>query len=144
MRISRSGWLLLILVLAACGKKLPVIELALGPETFKVEVAAGAEERRQGLMHRQSLGEREGMLFVFDRDQNVAFWMKDTKIPLSVAYISSDGTIKEIHDLSPGSLTAVESVVAVRYALELNRGAFNRLGLGPGQRLELPKLRAAD
>jgi uncharacterized membrane protein (UPF0127 family) len=131
-------------VLAACQKTLPLIDLELGSAKFRVEVAANAGDRQLGLMHRDSLGERAGMLFVFPRDQNVAFWMKDTKIPLSVAYISSDGTIREIHDLSPGSLAAIESAVAVRFALEVPRGAFGRAGLKAGDKLNLPKPNAVD
>jgi uncharacterized membrane protein (UPF0127 family) len=130
--------------LAACQKKLPLIDLELGRERFSVELAANAGDRQLGLMHRDSLGERAGMLFVFPSDQNVAFWMKDTKIPLSVAYISSDGTIREIHELSPGSLAAIESAVAIRFALEVPRGAFGRVGLRVGDRLNLPKLSAID
>lgn len=90
-------------------------------------------------MHRSSIGKNEGMLFVFERDQQLSFWMKNTEIPLSIAYISSDGTVREIYELTPHSERAVESNYAVRYALELPRGAFDRVGIGPGDSIPLPE-----
>ncbi|MFP4178841.1 MAG: DUF192 domain-containing protein [Spirochaetaceae bacterium] len=114
------------------------IELKVGEEIFTVEVAQTDKERSRGLMYRSSLGENEGMLFVFERDQRLSFWMKNTEIPLSIAYISRDGTIREIHDLKPHSERAVESSHAVRYALELPRGAFDRAGAGPGDSIPIP------
>lgn len=134
--------LILLLVLSACGaeeiKLDEQIEIGVGEETFSVEVARTEEQRRKGLMHRSSLGENEGMLFVFQRDEHLSFWMKDTEIPLSLAYISADGTIREIHELEPFSKRPVESAYAVRYALELNRGAFERAGAEPGDALRFP------
>jgi uncharacterized membrane protein (UPF0127 family) len=114
------------------------VELRVGSETFTVEVARTPEQRRKGLMHRSSIGENEGMLFVFERDRHLSFWMKNTEIPLSIAYISSDGEIREIRELEPHSERSVESSYAVRYALELPRGAFERAGAEVGDRLELP------
>lgn len=78
------------------------------------------------------------MLFVFDRDRRLSFWMKNTTIPLSLAYLSADGTVREIFDLAPESLRPVESSFAVRFALEVNRGAFARLGIKPGDKIQLP------
>jgi uncharacterized membrane protein (UPF0127 family) len=80
------------------------------------------------------------MLFVFPSDEQLAFWMKNTSIPLSIAYIASDGTIREIHDLEPFSLEAVKAGRSVRYALEVGRGWFGKAGLGEGDRLSLPAL----
>ena len=135
--------LILLPVLSACGaeeRKLDEqIEIGIGEETFSVEVARTEEERRKGLMHRSSLGENEGMLFVFQRDQHLSFWMKDTEIPLSLAYISADGAIREIHDLEPFSKRPVESAHAVRYALELKRGAYERAGAERGDAVRFPE-----
>lgn len=129
-------------VLASCSaqeEKLEErIELQVGDETFTVEVARTDKDRSRGLMYRSSIGENEGMLFVFERDQRLSFWMKNTEIPLSIAYISRDGTIREIYDLTPHSERTVESNYAVRYALELPRGAFDRAGAGPGDSIPLP------
>ena len=114
------------------------VELRVGSETFSVEVARTPEQRQRGLMHRSSIGENEGMLFVFERDQQLSFWMKNTEIPLSIAYISKGGEIREIHDLEPHSERSVKSSRAVRYALELPRGAFERAGAEVGDRLDIP------
>jgi hypothetical protein len=137
-----SVLLLFVSALTSCNGEERVderIELGVGEETFTVEVARSPEERQRGLMHRSSLGENEGMLFVFETDQHLSFWMKDTEIPLSLAYISKDGTIREIHDLQPYSERPVQSGRAVRYALELPRGAFERAGAGAGTVVEFPE-----
>lgn len=115
------------------------IDVKVGEEIFTVEVARTPEERERGLMHRSSIGKNEGMLFVFERDRHLSFWMKNTEIPLSLAYISRDGTIREIHDLEPYSERPVPSMYAVRYALELPRGAFDRAGAAPGESVEFPE-----
>jgi len=115
------------------------IEIGVGRETVTVEVARSEEDRRRGLMNREALGEREGMLFVFESDRQMSFWMKDTEIPLSIAYISAEGQIREIHELEPRSLRTVESQRALRYALEVPRGAFERAGAGVGDYIEFPE-----
>ncbi len=124
---------------AGCDGPMEEIRLEIEGHTFVVEVARNEEERRQGLMHRKSLDENRGMLFVFDRDRRMSFWMKNTYIPLSIAYISSGGEIKEIHDMQPESLRSIESERSVRYALELNQGAFDRIGAEPGSMVEFPE-----
>jgi uncharacterized membrane protein (UPF0127 family) len=85
-------------------------------------------------MYRESLKDGEGMLFVFDRDKLASFWMKNTFIPLSIAYIKSDGSILEIHHMRPEDLSLVRSSLSVRYALEVPQGWFDRAGIGPGDR----------
>ena len=111
--------------------------LSVGEHTFYVEIAETPEDRARGLMHRDSLPDDHGMLFVFDRDQQLSFWMKDTSIPLSIAYIARDGTIREIHDMEPFSLEPVRSTRSVRYALEVNRGAFEAAGIHVGDRVDV-------
>ncbi len=108
--------------------------------SLQAEIATTDTERSKGLMFRRELRDGQGMLFVFDRDQHLSFWMKNTLIPLSVAYIASDGKILEIHDMTPESLSPVDSDHAARYALEVPQGWFSRVGLGPGDRLELQNL----
>lgn len=120
--------------------RLETVEMVAGSRTLKLELARTADEREKGLMFRKSLGENEGMLFVFPSDEQLAFWMKNTSIPLSIAYIASDGTIREIHDLEPFSLEAVKAGRSVRYALEVGRGWFGKAGLREGDRLSLPAL----
>lgn len=135
------GMILFSAVSSGCGdEKLDeVISLKVGEDSYRVEVARSPEERKEGLMHRDSLGRYEGMLFVFQRDQHLSFWMKNTEIPLSIAFIAADGTIREIRELVPLSECSVRSERAVRYALELPRGAFERSGVEPGDRVQFPE-----
>jgi uncharacterized membrane protein (UPF0127 family) len=88
-------------------------------------------------MFRTSLAEGRGMLFVFDRDQIMSFWMRNTRIPLSIAYIRSDGGILEIRDMRPLDESLVRSSRSVRYALEVPQGWFDRVGVKAGDRLLL-------
>jgi len=118
--------------------KLETVELRVGSDNYIVEVAQTPEERQKGLMNRDSIGEFEGMLFIFPRDQHLSFWMKNTTIPLSIAFLSSDGIIKSIHDMRPLSERSVESGYAVRYALELPQGGFERSGVFVGDTIEIP------
>jgi uncharacterized membrane protein (UPF0127 family) len=96
------------------------------------EIAHTDEQRRRGLMGRKSLADGEGMLFVFETDRILSFWMKDTLIPLSIAFISHDGRILELHDMEPLSTRSIQSARSARYALEAPRGWFARAGVGPG------------
>ena len=144
-RAKRYTGLLLALslwVITACGEEeLDVVELQIGADTYRLEIAATPEERQRGLMFREELGDYEGMIFVFERDRHLSFWMKDTPLPLSIAYVSRDGTIKEIHHMRPLSTRPVESSYAVRYAIELPQGAFARSGARVGNRIDLGPLK---
>jgi uncharacterized protein len=102
-----------------------------------VELAVSPAEQETGLMHRKELADGRGMLFVYDGDQRLSFWMKNTLVPLSIAYLGADGVIKELHDMEPLSLAPVESSRYVRYALETPRGWFGRAGLGVGDQFDL-------
>jgi uncharacterized membrane protein (UPF0127 family) len=81
------------------------------------------------------------MLFVFESDQKMAFWMKNTSIPLSLAYLGSDGTIFQIIDLAPFSEDPQLSQRSVRYAVEVPQGWFAKVGIGTGDRFDIPKFR---
>jgi uncharacterized protein len=120
--------------------RLRSVELSIGSASVSAEVARTAAEREKGLMFRKSLADGAGMLFVFDSDQRVGFWMKNTTIPLSLAYIGSDGSIKQIVDLEPLSLESVMSDRSIRYALEVPRGWFARAGAKVGDRVAIPSL----
>ncbi len=129
---------LLVGVLAlstACGEAEERYALTIAGEELLVEVADTATARQRGLMHRTELEERHGMLFVFEESAMRVFWMKDTPLPLSIAYIDERWVIREIHDMEPLSLEAVPSREPARYALEVNRNAFSRLGIAPGHRV---------
>jgi uncharacterized membrane protein (UPF0127 family) len=107
---------------------------------IKAEIARTKAQREQGLMYRKRLKDGEAMLFIFERDEILSFWMKNTLIPLSIAYFASDGRILEISDLEPGNLNSVRSSRSIRYALEVPQGWFGRAGLGPGDRLNTQEL----
>ncbi len=104
--------------------------------SLRVEVADTAALRERGLMFRKTLGDDRGMLFVFPHERPLNFWMKNTSIPLSIAFISSGGVINEILDMDPldTSVTYPSSRPA-RYALEVNRGWFGKKGITSGSRV---------
>lgn len=106
----------------------------------QVEVADDDAERQRGLMGRTALGEDKGMLFVFDGEQELSFWMKGTLIPLSVAYMDSEGRIVDIQDMKPldDELPHYASAEPAQYALEVNQGFFDERGIEVGDRAELP------
>ncbi|MDR3171556.1 MAG: DUF192 domain-containing protein [Treponema sp.] len=106
--------------------------------SLSIEIARSDTERSRGLMNRKTLDDGKAMLFVFDRDRILSFWMKNTLIPLSVAFISSEGKILEIRDMEPKSLTTIYSSRSARYALEAPRGWFDRAGISLGDRLSYP------
>lgn len=120
--------------------KLKTVELRIGEAKVKAELALNYEQRERGLMFRSSLADGEGMLFVFEADQRLTFWMKNTTIPLSIAFISSGGIIRQISDLRPLSEATVQSERSVRYALEVPQGWFARAGVKVGDLVEIPSL----
>ncbi|MDX9826916.1 MAG: DUF192 domain-containing protein [Spirochaetia bacterium] len=121
--------------------KLPTAVLRSGNVSLEVELAKTEEQRNRGMMFRKSLDEGKGMLFVFESDQKMAFWMKNTSIPLSLAYIGSDGTIFQIIDLVPFSEDPQLSQRSIRYALEVPQGWFAKVGIQVGDRFDIPKFR---
>lgn len=106
---------------------------------IEVETASDAAARAQGLMYRESLGEDCGMIFVFDEEEPLSFWMRNTLVPLSVAYIDSEGSIVSIHDMEPLDETSVPSAKPAQYALEVNQGFFEENGVEAGDMVELPE-----
>jgi uncharacterized membrane protein (UPF0127 family) len=138
--------LLLVMGLSSCSaqagfeKKNMVLQGSGRTVAIQVEIARTDEQRSQGLMYRTRLDDGQGMLFIFDRDEILSFWMKNTEIPLSIAFISSDGRIMEIRDMEPHSIDSVRSSRSVRYALEVPQGWFSRVNLGVGDRLLLDSL----
>jgi uncharacterized membrane protein (UPF0127 family) len=110
----------------------------------EVEVADDATEQRRGLMERTELAENAGMLFVFDREGPRSFWMRNTLIPLSIAYIASDGRIVDIQDMQPLDETSHPSAEPAQYALEVNQGFFAERGIEVGNVAEIPNLRGSS
>lgn len=115
--------------------RLPVAELTAGMHIIKAEVAARDEDRQQGLMYREKMGTNEGMLFIFDQPQKVCMWMKNTLLPLSVAFTDARGRILNIEDMKPQTLDSHCSSGAARYALEMNQGWFKQKNIKAGQTL---------
>jgi hypothetical protein len=112
---------------------LPKATLTLGAHSLTAQIAADDASRERGLMSRTNLAENEAMVFVFPAPQPVAFWMKDTPTPLSIAYVGPSGRIFEIHDLKPFDETAVPSASqAVTYAIETPQGWFTKHGIIAG------------
>jgi len=133
------GMLLSVNAVLSCSSGLEErIKVVIGGKSFRIEVARTDEQKRQGLMNRRSLGDREGMIFVYETDQHLAFWMKNTTIPLTMAFLSKDGQIMQVEQLKPLSLKSIMSERAVRYGLELPDGVLDELGVGVGDRVELP------
>jgi uncharacterized membrane protein (UPF0127 family) len=103
--------------------------------TLRAELAASEEEKRTGLMFRRNLGENSGMLFVYEREGRWAMWMKNTYLPLSVAFIDRDGRIINIEDMQPLTEDSHQAAGPAKYALEVNQGWFARRGIGKGDRV---------
>ena len=130
--------LFIVLSCAGCKtKKLPVIDITItrsdGTTTIvKAEVAEKEEDRNHGFMERKNIPDGTGMLFVFEKEQILSFWMKNTPHPLSIAYIDSRGKIRNIYDMTPFSLTPIKSTSSVRYALEVPQGWFEKEKINVG------------
>ena len=130
----------MMLLLLACGSKLPTATLQVGDQTVTAEVASTYKDRQQGLMHRDSLPKNSGMLFVYKDEQIRRFWMKDTRIPLSIAFANRRGEILRIQDMTPFDTTSISSLVPATYALEMNQGWFKEHGIEPGDKITgIPK-----
>ncbi len=128
--------LLSIIVLGACGSDKQYSELVIRGVEFKVEIADSPEERRIGLMNRKELDLNKGMLFVFPEPDILSFWMKNTAIPLGIAFINEEGRIVEIEEMEPFSTETVNSREEVCLALELRRDAFEHYDIRPGDKIQ--------
>lgn len=125
----------LSLAAQANAQHLPVAQLSAGMHVVRAEVAADFTTRAQGLMHRKSLAPNSGMLFVFDDASIHCMWMKNTLIPLSVAFVDAGGTITNIADMEPHSEQSHCATRPAVYALEMTRGWFAQRGIKPGMKL---------
>jgi uncharacterized membrane protein (UPF0127 family) len=128
--LSKSFKTTRLSIATAGGKIIPIL----------VEIAVTEEERSKGLMFRKELEDGKGMIFLFEKDQIMSFWMKNTLVPLSIAFILSDGRIAEIRDMEPRSLASVNSERSCRYALEAPKGWFDKVGVGVGDRVSVESL----
>jgi uncharacterized membrane protein (UPF0127 family) len=135
--MRRFAYAAVIAMLAgvAAAAPLPTLKLSAGIHLITAEVANTYQTRALGLMYRKSLGANEGMLFVFPDVSVHCMWMKNTYVPLSVAFIDEQGTIVSIHDMQPQTETSHCAARPARFALEMNQGWFAQKGIKPGARL---------
>lgn len=117
---------------------LPKVTLTAGMHLIQAQVAATPEQQATGLMHRKDMPTSEGMLFVFERPSRQCFWMKNTLLPLTAAFIADDGTIVNLADMKPQTTDSHCSAQPVRYVLEMNLGWFAKRGLKAGSKLGGP------
>lgn len=125
------------LALAGCTSKsnLPVRTIQVDGHPVTAEIAATPDTRSRGLMHRDSMPAQHGMLFIYPDEAPRGFWMKDTRIPLSIAFADKTGTIVRIADMTPFSLERVPSLYPAMYALEMNQGWFAEHGVEKGDQI---------
>ncbi len=124
---------------AAQSQSLFKIPLYLNDKEVWAEVAKTPQERAKGLMGRKQLGPQEGMLFIFENEDYHAFWMKDTLIPLSIAFIDKEGRIVRITDMKPLTLESHSPPAPILYALEMKKGWFSANGIKVGDILRFSK-----
>ncbi len=115
--------------------RLPVVELTAGMYVIQAEVAQTMNEQSIGLMYRRTMGVNEGMLFIYDSPQIRCFWMRNTPLPLTIAFIADDGSIVNLKDMQPETEKSHCATKPVRYALEMNQGWFEKRGLKSGFKL---------
>lgn len=124
-------------------EKLPTQKISVGGHAVTAEIADNDDRRERGLMHRTKMGADEGMLFIFDFSQPMAFWMKNTLIPLSIGYFDADGKLLETYEMVPAPLGQERPVTypshkPALYALEMNKGWFKKHAIKAGAELKLP------
>ncbi|MDP3701451.1 MAG: DUF192 domain-containing protein [Hylemonella sp.] len=141
--LFRLSFLLLALPGAAWPQEspqvnLPRVTLTAGMHLVQAQVAATPEQRAIGLMFRKEMPTSEGMLFIFEQPSSQCFWMKNTLLPLTAAFIDDDGTIVNLADMKPQTTTSHCSAKPVRYVLEMNQGWFAKRGIKAGSKLGGP------
>ena len=137
------GSLLLLASLGSRGQDAPQLDLqrvklTSGMHRIDAQIAATPEQRQTGLMFRKEMPQHEGMIFVFDQPAKQCFWMKNTLIPLSAAFVSDDGIIVNIEEMKPLAMDSHCSALPVRYVLEMNKGWFAKKGIRAGSKLQGP------
>jgi len=113
--------------------RLPTMKLFIGKEAITAEIAITREQVQTGMMFRKSMPENEGMLFVFAVPHRASFYMRNTTVPLTAAYLDSEGTVQELHELQPLNEASVEAASDnIQFVLEMNQGWFKRHNVSPG------------
>ncbi len=142
----RRGFLFALLLLGSASgaedrpnerpQQLPAIQLSAGIHLIQAQLAMTPQQHQIGLMFRKTMAPSEGMLFVFAETRQQCFWMKNTPLPLSAAFIADDGSVVNIEDMQPGTLNRHCSRKPVRFVLEMHQGWFAQRGLKAGARLQ--------
>ena len=139
--LVRAGLLMLMALHAAVAhaqdqpQNLAATTLKVGMHSIRAQLAITPMQRQIGLMHRREMPSHEGMLFVFDEPSQQCFWMRNTLIPLTIAFLADDGTVVNLADMKPQSDESHCSSRPVRFALEMNQGWFAKRGVKPGTRI---------
>lgn len=115
--------------------RLKTVPLSAGMHVIQAELAITPEQQQIGMMFRRSMGTNEAMLFIDPRPGVRCFWMRNTLIPLSIAFLADDGTVVNVAEMKPQSDESHCSARPVRYALEMNEGWFDKRGIKPGSRI---------
>lgn len=144
MSPPRAAWLIACLTLSVLGlahaqkpqTSLPRTALSIGMYRIDAQLATTSEQHATGLMFRTDMPQQEGMLFVFQQPAQQCFWMKNTLIPLAVAFVADDGTIVNLDEMKEQTLNSHCSEKPVRYVLEMNTGWFSKKGLKAGSKLQ--------
>ena len=142
MKLTSFGMLLLALLISNPASaqdqpqlKLPRIQLQAGMHQIDAQVAQTPDQRQIGLMHRADMPQHEGMLFIFEQPSPQCFWMKNTLLPLTAAFVADDGTIVNLADMKPHSTDSHCSAKPVRFVLEMNQGWFAKRTIKAGYKL---------
>ncbi len=137
---SGAGLLLAVACVFAARKTGGLREavLRIKGHALTVEIAATQDSRARGLMYRESLDQDRGMLFIYPEERILSFWMRNTTVPLSIAYLDAQGTIVEIRWMRPLDFSSTVSMSKVRYAIEANEDWFESKGIEPGERVGMP------
>jgi len=125
-----------ILFLINCNSKLPIVKAKINDKIYNFEVAATSTARKTGLMYRKKLNKNSGMLFVYKQKYELSFYMKNTIIPLDIAFLDENFNIVDIQEMKPLDNTSIKSKKLAQYALEVNRGFFKKVGLSIGDKIE--------
>ena len=134
--LAALGWAWASDVQAQQAQRLATLPLRAGMHVIQAQLAVAPEERATGLMHRRDMPQHEGMLFVFESRETQCFWMRNTLLPLTIAFLADDGRVVSMTDMQPLDETSHCSSEPVRYALEMNQGWFAKRGFKPGMKLQ--------
>lgn len=134
-RLGFGFFVLFVSMVFSATAEMPRVELSAGIHRINAEVAHTDAMRQQGLMHRRSMAAQDGMLFVFEQSQQICMWMKNTFLPLSVAFIDDKGTVLNIEDMAPQTENAHCAASPARFALEMNQGWFQKRAIRAGNKI---------